>query len=61
MGGWAWYGFILKLAGGDFLKIEEASKQNFIFALNHLAYMKSQENYLNAKSAENNRNKQTYK
>ena len=56
MKGFAWYAFLYKLADGNILKIEEVGKLNFIHCLNHLAYIKSQENFVKAKQAETNRN-----
>lgn len=52
MAGWVWYGMLYNLADGDILKIEEIGKLNFVFVLTHLAYKKTQENYIEAKKKE---------
>lgn len=57
MKGWTWYGMLYNLADGDITKIPEIGKLNFIFCLNHLAYKRSQENYIDAKKQERDRNK----
>ena len=57
MRGWTWYSLLYKLAGGDILKIEEVGKLNFIFCLNHLAYIRTQENYIEAKRKQQENNK----
>ena len=46
MKGWSWYAILYKLAGGEYLKMQEVGKTNFIGALNFLAYQKTQENYI---------------
>lgn len=48
MKGWSWFSLLYKLAGGDYLKIPEVGKTNFIGALNFLAYQRTQENYIEA-------------
>jgi len=48
MKGWGWYAIVIKLANDDFLKIENVMEQNFIGALNFLAYQKTKENYIKA-------------
>lgn len=60
MEGWGWYALVLKLAQDNFLKIEEVMKQNFIGALNFLAYQKTKENYLKAQEQKQN-NKTKYR
>lgn len=55
MAGWMWYGMLYNLADGDILKISEVGEQNFIFVLNHLAYKKAQESYIEARKKEQQR------
>ncbi len=59
MNGWTWYAFLYKLADGDVTKIEEVGELNFMLCLNHLAYIRTQENFVKAKQAEADRNKRT--